>query len=375
MKTRGVHSRELFSALVIVVGVILANGGSTSATTAGSPCMNPQDVAAFVDCMAGPDALPNPTSPALPEDCLSAFDFDLDNDVDLADHAELQAAFVEFPTTSSGWVSFVDWNEATRVEVTAVEDGADFFYEPANLTFEAGKPYILVMNNPDTNVLKHYFHTPEFYQAIATRKAQTADAEYKAPYFDAFELLVGGSIELYFVPVINGTYDMWCTIPGHLEAGMEGTWTICGGAGLELDLEVAVDFDMALATDPRRSGSHAVWDDCVLGTQTVTLTEFAFDPADITLAEDVAYKLSLVSPDTNSAKHYYTAAGFYKSVVTRKAQDSQAEIKAPYLKAVELLIGGSTDLYLVPTISGLYDLTCTVPGHADAGMTGSITVE
>ncbi len=65
-------------------------------------------------------------------------------------------------------------------------------------------------------------------------------------------------------------------------------------------------------------------------------------------------------------------------MVTRKAQDSQAEIKVPYFKAVELLAGGaahSTDLYIVPTVPGSYELICTVAGHAELGMTGTIIVE
>lgn len=280
------------------------------------------------------------------------------------------------PIKASKWVSFVNWDEATRVEVTAVEDDAHFHYAPADLTFEAGKPYILEMRNPAENGAKHYFHAPGFYTSIATRKAQTVDAEYKAPYFDDIELLIGGTLELYFVPVLPGTFEMWCTIPGHRELGMEGTWTITGGEGFELDLEVAPDFDPALASDERRSGSHPVWADGALETQTVTLTEFAFDPSEYTLTTGVGYRLSLVAPATNGAKHYHTATELYKTVVTRKAQDSQAEVKVPYFKAVELLVGGTaTDLYIVPTVPGSYELICTIPGHAELGMTGTILVE
>lgn len=279
------------------------------------------------------------------------------------------------PSTASDWVSFVNWDDAQRVQITAHEEDADHFhFEPANLSFEAGKPYILEMMNPNTNNEKHYFHAPDFFKAVATRKAQTKDAEYKAPYFDDFELLIGGSIELYFVPVLPGTYQMWCTIPGHREKGMEGSYVITGGEGFQLDLEVATDFNTALASDARRSGSDAVWEAGNLATQTVTLTEFQFDPSAFTLAKDVGYKLTLTAPATNTAKHYHTAAELYKTLVTRKAQDSQAEIKVPYFKAIELLIGGSTDLYIVPTVSGTYELICTIPGHADAGMTGTITV-
>ncbi|MCB9849588.1 MAG: hypothetical protein H6817_02665 [Phycisphaerales bacterium] len=43
------------------------------------------DHAGFVDCLAGPNNAPSPTAPTSVQDCRDAFDFDSDNDVDLAD--------------------------------------------------------------------------------------------------------------------------------------------------------------------------------------------------------------------------------------------------------------------------------------------------
>jgi uncharacterized cupredoxin-like copper-binding protein len=259
-----------------------------------------------------------------------------------------------------------------------VESGSSLSFSPSNLTFEAGKPYVLKINNPAGNAGKHYY-SPEgtsFYQAVATRKIETAEAEYKAPYFDAVELKIGGSLEVYFVPVLAGTYDIICTILGHKAAGMFGTITITGGEGFALDLEVAPDFNAALMTDARKSGSHAVWTTAVDVTvgMVETATSYGFVPPDVALTKDVAYKLLLDNPAGNSSKHYYTAADFYKTVVLRKADDSQAEIKAPYLKAVELLMGGSTTLFMVPTVTGAFNVLCTITGHAALGMTGTINV-
>ncbi|MCK5489203.1 MAG: hypothetical protein KAI98_04405 [Gemmatimonadetes bacterium] len=282
--------------------------------------------------------------------------------------------------TASEWIDHVNWDEATTVEVQMVEtSGTEMSYSPNDLSFEAGKPYILKITNPASNAFKHYF-SPEglanLYQAVATRKVQTPDAEYKAPYFDAVELLPGGSLEIFMVPVLAGEYDIVCTIPGHKEFGMTGTAEITGGEGYELDLEVATDFDQSLTSDPRKSGSHAVWDAAVELTVGMAETSdaFAFAPPDIELMRDVGYKLELVNPSGNASKHYYTAAEFYKKTVLRKAEDSNAEIKAPYLKAVELLVGGSTELFIVPTEAGSFESICTIPGHEELGMTGTITV-
>ncbi len=301
--------------------------------------------------------------------------------VDAVSGTAAAAVGANLPTTSSGWVSFVNWDDRTVVDVGMVETSAsDYSFSLGQTEFEAGKPYVLRITNPASNSSKHYFSPKEalgsFYKAIATRKVQTAEAEYKAPYFDAVELKIGGTLEVYFVPVVAGTYDIICTIPGHEALGMATTVTITGGGGFQLDLEVAADFNTALASDERRSGSHAVWS--TAHDTEVDMFEgqssFAFTPPNLALTKDLGYKLKLDNPTSHASKHYYTAAEFYKTVVLRKADDSQAEIKAPYLKAVELLIGGETTLYIVPTATGTYEVLCTIPGHADLGMTGNVVV-
>ena len=189
------------------------------------------------------------------------------------------------------------------------------------------------------------------------------------------ELKIGGTLEVYFVPVLAGTYGILCTITGHAAAGMTGGVTITGGEGYELDLEVDPLFNQALATDARKSGSHDVWTTAV--DLAVSMVEagaaLSFVPPDLAVTTGTAYNLALDNPAGNDSKHYYTAVEFYRTLVLRKADDNEAEIKAPYLKAVELLIGGSTTLFMVPTTAGTYGVVCTIVGHAAAGMTGNIT--
>ena len=61
-------------------------------------------------------------------------------------------------------------------------------------------------------------------------------------------------------------------------------------------------------------------------------------------------------------------------MVTRKAEDSQAEIKPLYFNAIELLIGGETELFMVPTKTGTFQSVCTIPGHEALGMKGTVKV-
>lgn len=283
---------------------------------------------------------------------------------------------------SSDWVSNANWDARETITVDMVEESpTHYHFNPENIILEAGKPYVLKFTNSASNAEKHYFSTPDgepdFFQSIATRKVQTPDAEYKAPYFTAVELLKGGELEIYFIPVLSETYNFLCTLPGHAEKGMVGTITVTGGEGYQLDLEVDTDFNTSLMSDPRTSGSHDVWSNAT--EVEVQMTEngdgsLAFTPEELSLTKDSGYKIKLINATTNISKHYYTAEDFYKTTVTRKAEDSNAEIKVPYFKAIELLIGGSTELFMVPTVTGQYEVQCTITGHTEAGMHGHISV-
>lgn len=118
-------------------------------------------------------------------------------------------------------VKSADWNKMETVTVLANE----YSYEPSTLRFKAGQPYKLEMKNIGEK--DHYFTAPEFFRAVATRKVQSKDGEVKAPYFLAFEMRPrGGQLDFYFVPVIQGSYPVYCTIGDHRQQGSEGTIVI-----------------------------------------------------------------------------------------------------------------------------------------------------
>ena len=128
----------------------------------------------------------------------------------------------DYVTNSKEIVKAADWKQMKTVTVKIAEHS----YTPEDLEFEAGQPYKLELVNVGKK--KHYWTAPDFFKAIATRKAQSnKDGEIKAPYFLALEMMAeGGQLDLYFVPVNKGTYEIICTIDDHREQGMEGTVTI-----------------------------------------------------------------------------------------------------------------------------------------------------
>ena len=116
----------------------------------------------------------------------------------------------------------------------------------------------------------------------------------------------------------------------------------------------------------------ANWEE--METVQVILKEYSFAPSKLTFREGVPYKLRIANEGT--AKHYFTAPEFFKAIATRKVQsNADGEIKAPYFLALEVFPRRSLDLYFVPVKKGKYPLLCTIKGHAEHGMTGSILVE
>jgi uncharacterized cupredoxin-like copper-binding protein len=113
-------------------------------------------------------------------------------------------------------VKAADWSKMETVSVVLTEHR----FAPAHMSFRKDVPYKMELKNEGSE--KHYFVSGGFFRAIATRKVQSTDGEIKAPYLEAIEVYPGRSMELYFIPVKEGDYDLSCTIEGHAEKGMRG---------------------------------------------------------------------------------------------------------------------------------------------------------
>ena len=59
----------------------------------GDTLVTAADFTPLEECLAGPDNPPDPNEPPTPTECLTTFDFDFDNDLDLRDFLAFQLAF------------------------------------------------------------------------------------------------------------------------------------------------------------------------------------------------------------------------------------------------------------------------------------------
>ena len=133
-------------------------------------------------------------------------------------------------------------------------------------------------------------------------------------------------------------------------------------AGVSADAEPPQDFGKALAA--------ADWSK--METVTVTLSEYAFTPSPLVFKEGVPTKL--VIKNAGKEHHYFVSEQFFRNVATRKVQSSDGEVKAPVFSAVEVYAGKTLEWFLIPMKKGAFDLLCTVKGHAEHGMKGTIEV-
>jgi uncharacterized cupredoxin-like copper-binding protein len=102
-----------------------------------------------------------------------------------------------------------------------------------------------------------------------------------------------------------------------------------------------------------------------------TANELKFFPDRVQLIAGKKYKLLL--SNSSPQKHYFTAMEFASSSWTQKVDAGNVEIKGA-IQELELRPSTNAAWVLVPMKPGTYKLRCTIPGHTEAGMTGTITV-
>jgi plastocyanin len=123
-----------------------------------------------------------------------------------------------------------------------------------------------------------------------------------------------------------GTYQFYCNVPGHKQAGMVGTLTV--GAG---------------GATPAATGG---------ATETITLVDIKFDPSTLTIPANTDVTVSL--PNNGVSLHNFSIDELNISVDVQPGQTGSVTINAP---------------------AGTYQFYCNVPGHKEAGMVGTLTVQ
>lgn len=99
--------------------------------------------------------------------------------------------------------------------------------------------------------------------------------------------------------------------------------------------------------------------------------QLVFVPKELSFRNGSLYRLRLSNP--SQLKHYFSAKDFADAVWTRKLDVAGVEIKGQ-IRELELKPGALVEWQFIPLKSGVYSLVCTIPGHAEAGMIGQMTI-
>ncbi|MGI0487001.1 cupredoxin domain-containing protein [Pantanalinema rosaneae CENA516] len=99
--------------------------------------------------------------------------------------------------------------------------------------------------------------------------------------------------------------------------------------------------------------------------------ELRFVPDHLEFVSGQRYKLLLTNP--SNSKHYFTAKDFTDGIWTQKVEAGKVEVKGA-IHEVELKPGAQAEWLFVPIKAGNYELHCSIPGHTEAGMTGTVVV-
>jgi uncharacterized cupredoxin-like copper-binding protein len=105
---------------------------------------------------------------------------------------------------------------------------------------------------------------------------------------------------------------------------------------------------------------------------TVVLTEYAFDPPDLSFKQGRPYVLRL---ENKGAKTHFVASEPFFRAISVHSLSGHGQPASPFLKAVGVAPGEARELAFVPERKGTYRLICSAPLHAAFGMVGKITID
>jgi len=102
-------------------------------------------------------------------------------------------------------------------------EAADFTYEPMSISVPAGQPVTLTLTN--TGKVEHDFVIDKINvtDVVASDSGPAEHHQMNQPEFDLhFFAKAGETATLQFTAIEPGTYEIFCSIEGHKEAGMIG---------------------------------------------------------------------------------------------------------------------------------------------------------
>lgn len=240
------------------------------------------------------------------------------------------------PTASAVWFSLESANVQSASQENYLELSAvDINFEPRDLTIPANTDVTIAVTN--NGVLQHDFVLDE--AGISTG------------------VLNGGQSVDVTVNLPPGTYTFYCSVPGHREAGMVGTLTVIDSgtsASSGISRQAPAEQTAPEPTPPatNQPSASSISDTAPTAVE-LSAVDISFDPKELTIPADTDVAITITN----------------HGVLQHDFVLDEAGVKS------DLLNGGDSTTVTVNLPVGTYTFYCSVPGHKEAGMTGTLIVE
>jgi uncharacterized cupredoxin-like copper-binding protein len=216
-------------------------------------------------------------------------------------------------------------DSATSDEFTV--ESHDIFFQPTEIDIPANKDVKILL--PNLGAAAHDFSIDELGINVSLPPGETGEVTINAP---------------------AGTYQFYCNVPGHKEAGMVGTLVV---RELSAEEQAAATANENAAADESAATAEAAGAvPAEAAAQTVTSFDIYFEPKEISIPANTDVTFTL--PNDGAAAHDFSI------------DELGIQVALP---------PGETQTVVVNAPPGSYEYYCNVPGHKEAGMVGTLVVE
>jgi uncharacterized cupredoxin-like copper-binding protein/mono/diheme cytochrome c family protein len=217
-------------------------------------------------------------------------------------------------------------SEAPAAAAEQVVTAFDIYFEPKEVTIPAHTDVTFTL--PNDGAAPHDFSIDELGIAVSLPPGETQQVVINAP---------------------PGTYEFYCNVPGHKEAGMVGTLIVEEGGGQAA--APAADAETDETAPAEEEAAPAPAEQAAAEPVEIVSHDIYFEPKEVTIPANTDVTVSL--PNAGAAPHNFSVDDLGISVDIAPGATEQVVINAP---------------------PGTYEFYCNIPGHKEAGMVGTLTV-
>jgi uncharacterized cupredoxin-like copper-binding protein/mono/diheme cytochrome c family protein len=200
----------------------------------------------------------------------------------------------------------------------------DIFFQPKELEIPANRDVKILL--PNLGAAPHNFSIDALKVSVDLAPGETGEVTINAP---------------------AGTYEFYCDVPGHKEAGMVGTLVV-----REMPSTGATSNENAAAEQVAASAEAQGTVAPEANAQTVTAFDIYFEPKEVTIPANTDVTFTL--PNDGVTAHDFSIDALNINVA---------------------LPPGATETVVINAPPGSYEFYCNVPGHKEAGMVGTLIAE